>query len=74
MTTSEFVGHIDDLNTKYDMIYLGDDDKDLGYDGNFRPGDKVLYYHVGGNKLARYELQGLMNHTMSRMEVKRKAR
>lgn len=62
MTTSEFVGHIDDLNTKYDMIYLGDDDKDLDYDGNFRPGDKVLYYHVGGNKLARYELQGLMNH------------
>ena len=62
MTTSEFVGHIDDLNTKYDMIYLGDDDKDLDYDGNFRPDDKVLYYHVGGNKLARYELQGLMNH------------
>lgn len=62
MTTSEFVGHIDDLNTKYDMIYLGDDDKDLVYDGNFRPGGKVLYYHVGGNKLARYELQGLMNH------------
>ena len=49
MTTSEFVGHIDDLNTKYDMIYLGDDDKDLDYDGNFRPDDKVLYYHVGGN-------------------------
>ena len=62
MTTSEFVGHIDDLNAKYDMIYLGDDDKDLKYDGNFRPDDKVLYYHVGGNKLARYELQGLMNH------------
>ena len=62
MTTSEFVGHIDDLNAKYDMIYLGDDDKDLDYDGNFRPDDKVLYYHVGGNKLARYELQGLMNH------------
>ena len=62
MTTSEFVGHIDDLNAKYDMIYLGDDDKDLVYDGNFRPDDKVLYYHVGGNKLARYELQGLMNH------------
>lgn len=62
MTTSEFVGHIDDLNTKYDMIYLGDYDKDLVYDGNFRPDDEVLYYHVGGNKLARYELQGLMNH------------
>lgn len=62
MTTSEFVGHIDDLNTKYDMIYLGDDAEDLNYSGNFRPDKKVLYYHVGGNKLARYELQGLMNH------------
>lgn len=62
MTTSEFVGHIDDLNTKYDMIYLGDDAEDLNYSGNFRPDDKVLYYHVGGKKLARYELQGLMNH------------
>lgn len=62
MTTSEFVGHIDDLNTKYDIIYLGDDAEDLNYSGNFQPDDKVLYYHVGGNKLARYELQGLMNH------------
>ena len=62
MTTSEFVGHIDDLNTKYDMIYLGDDAEDLNYSGNFRPDKKVLYYHVGGHKLARYELQGLMNH------------
>ncbi len=62
MTTSEFVGHIDDLNTKYDMIYLGDDAEDLDYSGNFRPDKQVLYYHVGGNKLARYELQGLMNH------------
>ena len=62
MTTSEFVGHIDDLNTKYDMIYLGDDAEDLNYSGNFRPNEQVLYYHVGGNKLARYELQGLMNH------------
>lgn len=62
MTTSEFVGHIDDLNTKYDMIYLGDDAEDLNYSGNFRPDEQVLYYHVGGRKLALYELQGLMNH------------
>ena len=62
MTTSEFVGHIDDLNTKYDMIYLGDDAEDLDHSGNFRPDEQVLYYHVGGNKLALYELQGLMNH------------
>lgn len=73
MTTSEFVGHIDDLNTKYDMIYLGDDAEDLNYSGNFRPDDKVLYYHVGGNKLALYELQGLMNHDYVTNGSQRKA-
>lgn len=62
MTTSEFVGHIEDINTKYDMIYLGDDDTDLNYDANFRPDNTILYYHIGGSKKALYELQGLMNH------------
>ena len=73
MTTSEFVGHIDDLNAKYDMIYLGDDDKDLKYDGNFRPDEQLLYYHVGGSKLALYELQGLMNHDYVTNGSQRKA-
>ena len=73
MTTSEFVGHIDDLNTKYDMIYLGDDAEDLKYSGNFRPDEQVLYYHVGGNKLALYELQGLMNHDYITIGSQRKA-
>lgn len=40
----------------------GDDAEDLDHSGNFRPDEQVLYYHVGGNKLALYELQGLMNH------------
>ena len=62
MTTSEFVGHIDDVNTKYDMVYLGDDASDLNYDANFRPDKQILYYHIGGSRLAKYELQGLMNH------------
>lgn len=62
MTTSEFVGHIEDINTRYDMIYLGDDDTDLNYDANFRPDNTILYYHIGGSKKALYELQGLMNH------------
>ena len=73
MTTSEFVGHIDDLNTKYDMIYLGDDAEDLDYSGNFRPDEQVLYYHVGGYKLALYELQGLMNHDYVTNGSQRKA-
>lgn len=73
MTTSEFVGHIDDLNTKYDMIYLGDDAEDLDYSGNFRPDEQVLYYHVGGNKWALYELQGLMNHDYVTNGSQRKA-
>lgn len=63
MTTSEFVGHIEDINTRYDMIYLGDDDTDLNYDANFHQCDNtILYYHIGGSKKALYELQGLMNH------------
>ena len=48
MTTSEFVGHIDDLNTKYDMIYLGDDAEDLNYSGTSDQ-IKSAYYHVGGH-------------------------
>lgn len=62
MTTSEFAGHIEDINTKYDVIYIGDDETNLNLFANFRPNVQVLYYHVGGMKLAKYELQGLMNH------------
>ena len=50
MTSSEYVGHIDDLNSKYDMIYFGGagrqtDDENLAKlingDGN------LLYTHTG---------------------------
>lgn len=62
MTSSEFVGHIEDINTKYDMIYLGNDDLNLDNKVNFRPNNTVLYFHTGKNAVAKYELQGLMDH------------
>ena len=62
MTTSEFVGHIEDINTKYNMVYLGDDDSELDYLGYFRPNENVLYYHIGKEVNGYAELLGLMDH------------
>ena len=52
MTSSEFVGHIDDINTEYDAIYFGDSYDNWSFlrngdvDAN---GNKTsLYAHVGG--------------------------
>lgn len=47
MTASEFVGHIDDINSKYDIIYIGDDDTncDKFTNGN----ESMLYTHVGAS-------------------------
>ena len=59
MTSSEYVGHIDDINSIYDIIYWGTDDKSLSNYENFRP-EKYLYYHIGKEEPALGELQGLM--------------
>ena len=51
MTSSEFVGHIDDINTEYDAIYFGDsyDNWDFRRNGDLTNGKKVsLYSHSGG--------------------------
>ena len=52
MTSSEFVGHIDDINTKYDAIYFGDSYNNWNF---LRNGDiddnnqkTSLYAHIGG--------------------------
>lgn len=52
MTSSEFVGHIDDINTEYDAIYFGDSYNNWNF---LRNGDlddnnqkTSLYAHVGG--------------------------
>ena len=56
MTSSEYVGHIDDINSKYDMIYIGDGE---GQESSFNTdiiGDNgTLYTHVGGLQKARIE-------------------
>ena len=52
MTSSEFVGHIDDINTEYDAIYFGDSYNNWNF---LRNGDlddnnqkTSLYAHTGG--------------------------
>ena len=52
MTTSEYVGHIEDLNTVYDIVYFGDDqsmantNKDIAYLSS-ADYTNILYSHVG---------------------------
>ena len=51
MTSSEFVGHIDDINTEYDALYFGDsyNNWDLRRNGDLTNGKPVsLYSHSGG--------------------------
>lgn len=51
MTSSEFVGHIDDINTEYDAIYFGDsyDNWNFLRNGDLTNGKQVsLYAHAGG--------------------------
>lgn len=58
MTSSEFVGHIDDINTEYDAIYFGDSysnwdfrrngDVTVGADENSQGTKVSLYSHSGG--------------------------
>lgn len=65
MTASEYVGHIDDISSKYDMIYIGDSYEKRD---NMIMGDgEMLYTHVGGvvlvdkNHLNKYELLGSLD-------------
>lgn len=64
MTASEFVGHIDDINTEYDMIYIGDDstNRDVARNGN---GNDMLYTHIGGlfnaSSTGKWKLMGLFS-------------
>ncbi len=47
MTSSEFVGHIDDINSKYDVIYFGDSKANRHFLRN-GDGNTSLYAHIGG--------------------------
>lgn len=63
MTASEYVGHIDDINSKYDMIYIGDafDSRESLIMGN----EPMLYTHVGAAQKAEsqngYKLMGMLD-------------
>lgn len=47
MTAAEFVGHTDDIGSKYDMIYIGDQ-KNNDHDTDLLTGSgKMCYAHVG---------------------------
>ena len=63
MTSSEYVGHIDDICSKYDLLYIGDKyDQGIANVNDTVGDDGSLYTHVGGLKLATdktYKLMGL---------------
>lgn len=65
MTASEFVGHIDDINSKYDMIYIGDDATNRN---KFINGTgKMLYTHVGGGTWVTDDW-GQLNRLMGQLD------
>lgn len=50
MTAAEFVGHTDDIGSKYDMIYIGDQ-KNNDQDTDLLTGsDEMCYAHVGATR------------------------
>ena len=64
MTASEFVGHIDDIGSEYDMIYIGDKKKSSPNTYITGTGD-YRYVHVGNGKMlpkstGKNELQKLL--------------
>lgn len=69
MTASEFVGHIDDIASKYDMIYIGDK-KENNFNSLITGSGSKLYSHVGSAKGITldnykdnplYDIMGLLN-------------
>ena len=48
MTSSEYVGHIDDINSEYDMIYIGDGEDQASFNQLVVGDGGTLYTHVGG--------------------------
>ena len=66
MTSSEFVGHIDDINTEYDAIYFGDSYSNWYFlrNGDVYANNKKtsLYAHVGGVFGGDKDPEDLTNH------------
>ena len=66
MTSSEFVGHIDDINTKYDAIYFGDSYNNWYFlrNGDVDANNKKtsLYAHIGGVFGGDRDPENVTNH------------
>lgn len=54
MTASEFVGHIDDIGSEYDLIYISDSNKYSNADNLITGAVDLRYTHVGEGKLLKW--------------------
>ena len=74
MTASEYVGHVDDINSEYDMIYIGDSLNESSRDIRINGTKPMLYTHVGGainlndihtgsgsNDIRKFSLMGMLD-------------
>lgn len=72
MTSAEFIGKIDDLNEKYDLIYLGSCIGNGSSSGSIRQSsgvtnyndnnmDGLIYSHVGDSISVPYKMRGLLD-------------
>lgn len=68
MTTAEFIGKIENLNEKYDLIYIGTDRMHMNTDtdGNTVFNDAslngLIYFHTGDLRYTAMELAGQLNN------------
>ena len=58
MTASEFVGHIDDIGSKYDLIYISDSNTYNSKDNLITGAGDLRYTHVGEGKLLQWVSNG----------------
>lgn len=66
VTTNEFVGRIEDINSEYDLIYIGADIYKLNNDGtntNYRDTsmNKMIYTNIGDKKKVKAHFAGLLD-------------
>ncbi len=58
MTASEFVGHIDDIGSEYDLIYISDNNNYSSQDELITGAGNLRYSHVGSGLLLKWISNG----------------
>lgn len=67
MTTAEFIGKIDDINERYDLVYIGTDTDHMNVDENgdtvFNDADMngLVYFHTGDLRITSVDLAGQLD-------------